>query len=194
MAATTTTCRRTALALLATSAGVPMITGGDEMLRTQHGNNNPYNLDSPANWLDWSRLQTHAGHHTFVRRLFAFRRAHAALRPADFDDAVTFFTDTGVPAEEAYLMDPGFHALAYRIDGAARGDADGSIYVAYNGWRDPVRFTLPPAGEGRRWLLAADTSSAAEAFANMSPPGEEVPLPEGPLTVEGRSLALLVAR
>jgi hypothetical protein len=48
---------RTGLALLLTSAGVPMITGGDEMYRTQHGNNNVYNLDSDKNWLNWSDQQ-----------------------------------------------------------------------------------------------------------------------------------------
>ena len=80
---------RTGLAFLMLSAGVPMITGGDEALRTQFGNNNPYNLDSSANWLLWTRNTDRSQLTRPTRkRLIAFRKAHPALRPANFYSGV----------------------------------------------------------------------------------------------------------
>ena len=85
-AAAQTQAARTGLALVALSAGVPMIQGGDEMLRTQSGNNNAYNLDDSAMWLDPTLATTNAGFVAWTTALFAFRAAHAALRPATFWD------------------------------------------------------------------------------------------------------------
>jgi len=56
------------------SAGTPMMTGGDEYLRGLNCNNNPYNLDSPGTWLDWSAPEP--AFTTFARRLMQFRAAH----------------------------------------------------------------------------------------------------------------------
>src|SRR6185312_9473861 len=75
---------RTGMALLMLSAGVPMITGGDEMLRTQYGNNNPYNLDSDKNWLNYADAMAFPNFFNYSRKLMAFRNAHSALRPGDF--------------------------------------------------------------------------------------------------------------
>src|SRR5688572_29615138 len=75
---------RTGMALLLLSAGTPMITGGDEFLRSLNGNNNPYNLDSSANWLSWVWNADQTTFRTFAQRLIAFRKAHPALRPQNF--------------------------------------------------------------------------------------------------------------
>ena len=75
---------RTGMAMLMLSAGVPMITGGDEMYRTQYGNNNVYNLDSEKNWLDYSDATKQPKFFEFSKRLIAFRKAHPSLRPAQF--------------------------------------------------------------------------------------------------------------
>jgi glycogen operon protein len=48
--------------------GIPMFLAGDEFLQTQGGNNNPYNQDNATTWLDWGRLEAHAGHFRFFRR------------------------------------------------------------------------------------------------------------------------------
>ena len=66
------------------SIGTPMFCGGDEFLRSTGGNDNPYNLDNPSNYLDWSLIQANKNHYAFSRRILAFRRAHSVLRPADF--------------------------------------------------------------------------------------------------------------
>ena len=75
---------RSGLALLMLSAGVPMMTGGDEMYRTQFGNNNMYNVDSPSNWLNYDNAAQQPHFFNYSRKLLAFRRAHPALRPAEF--------------------------------------------------------------------------------------------------------------
>lgn len=197
---------RTGLALLMLSAGVPMITGGDEALRTQFGNNNPYNLDSPANWLYWTRDAYEADFETYTRRLIAFRKTHPALRPAGFYAGVDgngnameqlrWFKPDGQPADAAYFDAADNHALAWRIDGSEFGDPAGALYVAYNGWSDRVDFTLPWPGAGKAWYRVTDTASWNEGGDTVRPPGQEDYI-GGEWTrygLEGRSLLLLIAR
>jgi glycogen operon protein len=73
---------RNGMALMLLSAGVPMMTGGDEFLRTQFGNNNVYNLDSSSNWLNYSWSTDQTNFRTHTQRLVAFRKAHPALHGA----------------------------------------------------------------------------------------------------------------
>jgi isoamylase len=73
---------KNALAMLLTSQGVPMLLMGDEMGRTQYGNNNTYCHDSELNWLDWGLLERYAGLFRFASRMIAFRKAHSVLRNA----------------------------------------------------------------------------------------------------------------
>ena len=65
--------------LLMLANGVPMFAAGDEFLRTQRGNNNPYNQDNETSWLDWSCIERHADFHRFAKRMIAFRKAHPSL-------------------------------------------------------------------------------------------------------------------
>ena len=193
---------RTSLALLAVSAGVPLITGGSEFHRTQHGNNNAYNLDTVASWLDWSLAQTHASHLAFTRKLLHFRRAHPALRPADFFTGrvgksgikdVTWLRDDGAKMDSAYFEDAGNQFVAWQIDGAPAGDPAGRLYIAYNGWTAPIRATLPLLPDGERWHLAVDTAAAAIAWENAHEAGAETPILGMP-TVDGRSLIVAIAK
>ncbi|HUQ07211.1 MAG TPA: alpha-amylase family glycosyl hydrolase, partial [Kofleriaceae bacterium] len=80
---------RTALALVVLSTGVPMIVGGDEVLRSQRCNNNPYNLDSVATWHDPAAAAREAAFLTFTSRLLAFRAAHPALRRRTWHDGAS---------------------------------------------------------------------------------------------------------
>ncbi|MGH7959213.1 MAG: alpha-amylase family glycosyl hydrolase, partial [Opitutaceae bacterium] len=117
---------RTGLALLMLSAGVPMITGGDEMYRTQFGNNNAYNVDSPKNHLDYADATRNERFFNYSKRLFAFRNAHAALRPQDFFKGsdtngnslkdLTWLTNQGVEPDASYFDNTDNHFLAYRVD------------------------------------------------------------------------------
>ncbi|MBI2930113.1 MAG: glycogen-debranching protein [Planctomycetes bacterium] len=159
---------RTGLAILMSSAGVPMFTGGDEFLRTQYGNNNPWNLDSEKNWLNWEDAKKYTGFLRYAKRLIAFRHAHPALRPADwFRGAdrntngmkdITWLRATGMEADQAYLNDPDKHFLGWRIDGTEFEDPAASILVAYNRSAEPARVTMPAALEGRAWHRICDSA------------------------------------
>jgi isoamylase len=197
---------RTGLALMMLSAGVPMFTGGDEALRTQFGNNNPYNLDSSANWLLWTRDSDEADLQTFTGRLIAFRKAHPALRPANFYsgsdtngnvmEQLRWFRPDGAQADAAYFDNPDNHAIAWRVDGTEFGDSASAIYVAYNGWSGQVDFRLPWPGSGKRWYRVTDTATwntGSNAFA--SPGSETLIGGEGAVYgLQGRSVLLLIAK
>lgn len=197
---------RTGMAFMLLSAGVPMFTGGDEALRTQFGNNNAYNLDSPANWLYWTRSTIEANHQTFTSRLAAFRKAHPSLRPANFYSAsdtngnvmeqLRWFKPDGGVADAAYFGNTSNHAIAWRIDGSEFGDTASAIYVAYNGWSGNVNFTLPWPGTGKQWYRVTDTATWNEGPNTVAVPGSET-LIGGEYTVyglQGRSLLVLIAK
>ncbi|HJK92561.1 MAG TPA: alpha-amylase family glycosyl hydrolase, partial [Polyangiaceae bacterium LLY-WYZ-15_(1-7)] len=200
------TVTRTAMALLALSAGVPMFNGGDESGRTLRANNNPYNIDSEANWLRWPGDPLHdAELEAFTARLFAFRAAHAALRPARhwrvFGDAdgdglteVRWFRDDGAFVDDAYLDAGDRHFVAWQLDGDELGDEAASLFFAYNGWDGTIRAAVPAAPEGTRWRRVMDTSAAGEGFGWVREGGAAGEVVEGPVDVAGRSVVGLVAR
>jgi isoamylase len=194
---------RNGLAFLMLSAGVPMITGGDEMYRTQFGNNNAYNVDSDRNWLDWGDASDNADFVAFASRLMAFRGAHPALRRAEFYTGqtgpsglrdITWLTGSGAEADGAYMNDPDRHFLAFRIDGAPAGDDAASIYVAYNGWSGEVTATLPAPRAGMSWYRVGDTAAWMESLGNFADPGDEELLDGATYGLAGRSLLLLIER
>jgi isoamylase len=186
------------------SIGTPMFCGGDEFLRSTGGNDNPYNIDNSLNYLDWSLIQSNKNHYAFARRLIAFRRAHPALRPADFFDGtdhngngvkdITWFRDDGNEADPGYMGAQGRHFLGYRIDGTEFGDSAPSIYVGYNGWQAPVQITLPHAMPGHNWFRVADTAAWMENDANSRDPGQEDPLTAATYQMDRRSVLLLIQK
>ncbi len=197
---------RTGMGFMMLSGGTPMLTGGDEALRTQFGNNNVYNLDSPANWLYWTRSAIEANFETYTRRMIAFRKAHPSLRPLNFYSSVDnngnvmeqlrWFKPDGGVADAAYFNSTSNHAIAWRVDGSEFGDSASAIYVAYNGWSGDVNFTLPWPGTGKQWYRVADTATWNEGPNTAVAPGSEA-LIGGEWTVYGlqaRSLLVLIAK
>ncbi|MGG6461856.1 glycogen debranching protein [Solilutibacter silvestris] len=197
---------RTGMALMLLSAGVPMMTGGDEALRTTFGNNNPYNLDSVANWLLWSRDSFESDFQTFTQRMIAFRKTHPALRPATFYSGVDnngnvmeqlrWFKPDGAQADSAYFNDGNNHAIAWRIDGSEFGDSASAIYIAYNGWSAQVNFVLPWAGNGKQWYRVTDTATWNEGANTVAVPGSEALIGGEYATygLEARSVLVLIAK
>ena len=174
---------RNGLALAMLSAGVPMMTGGDESLRSLNCNNNPYNLDSIANWLNYSWSTDQSNFDSFTQGMTAFRKAHASLRPSTFyspndnngngmAQLQWFKPDGGVP-DGTYFNDANNHAIAWRIDGTELGDSASALYVAYNGWSGSVNFTLPWPGNGKNWYRVTDTCGWAEGPNQVRSPGSE---------------------
>jgi isoamylase len=197
---------RTGFALMMASAGTPLMTGGDEALRGLNCNNNPYNLDSSANWLSWTRSTDQANFQNFAQAMIAFRKAHPSLRPASFYSSVDnngnvmeqlrWFKPDGTAADSTYFNDASQHAIAWRIDGTEFSDGAAAIYVAYNGWSGAVNYTLPWPGTNRSWYRVTDTCTWAEGPGQVRAPGSEDAI-GGENTVYsecGRGVLVLIAR
>ncbi|NLU71934.1 glycogen-debranching protein [Streptomyces sp. HNM0575] len=197
---------RNGFAFLMLSAGTPMMTGGDEVLRGTRCNNNPYNLDNEANWLDHEPGADQRTFRTYTHRLLEFRKAHPALRPADFYKSgdgngngmgqLDWFTPAGEAPDETYWNGTSNHALGWRLDGTELGDPADALYVAYNGSSDPVDFTLPSPGEGKEWHLVTDTAAGSEGPDQVAEPGTE-PRAGGKgdsYELGARSTAVLIAK
>jgi glycogen operon protein len=176
------------------SQGVPMMVGGDERLRGQRCNNNPYNLDSSAMGLLWDGPDS--AFTVFARRMLAFRRAHPALRHAAWIEPaqVSWRDAAGNVATGAYLDDATRPVLAWRLDGTALGDPAAALFVTYNRGATEVATTLPAPPAGTAWYRVADTGAWMEPQANIAAPGSEYRMNQSRYDLAGRSLALFIAR
>jgi glycogen operon protein len=189
---------RAGFALLMLSAGTPLMTGGDEYLRSLHCNNNAYDVDSIANWLNYSWSGDQNNFNAFVKGMIAFREAHAALRPLNFYSSaqLLWWTPAGATPDATYFNSGSNHAIAYQINGIALGDSYSSIYVAYNGWSGRVNFVLPPPSNGTNWFRVTDTCGWAEGASQVRAPGAEDSLAGQGAAYQlcGRGLLLLIAK
>ena len=197
---------RTFLATLLISQGVPMLSSGDEMGRTQRGNNNAYCQDNETSWVDWSLDDRGRRLLSFTRTLIRFRRDQAELqrrkffqgRPlcsADMKDLAWHRPDGGEMAEAEWRQST-LRAFGFRLCGEAMDDVNergepitgDTLLVLLNAEPESVDFVLPPAHPGIGWEVVVDTGG----------PGMPEPRPrldEGArVAVGGRSLQVLRAR
>jgi glycogen operon protein len=185
--------KRNFLATLLLSQGVPMLLAGDEMGRTQNGNNNAYCHDSPLSWVDWELDDDARSLLAFTARLLQVRKRHALFRRRTYfrgravrDPKMKDISWLNPDASE--MSDHDWNktfarALGVLISGRglterdefARLVEDDDLLLLLNAHDEDIVFTLPP-GE---WRLVADTSLQAAPEASLYP-------------VKGRSLALLV--
>jgi glycogen operon protein len=194
---------RNFLVTLFVSQGVPMLLGGDEMGRTQNGNNNAYCQDNEISWYDWSS----ADHDLleFTRRLVRFRSEHPVLRRRnwfaghpighahadDLPDICWHAPDGSEMAEEQWAASYA-KSLAVFVNGSAisardrRGEAivDDTFLLLFNAHDDDVAFTLPGKAFGEQWVVDIDTADTVD--------GEPVTF-EGDASVKrpARSVAVL---
>jgi glycogen operon protein len=138
------------LLTLAVARGIPMLLGGDELRRTQGGNNNAYCHDDETSWLDWSRRGRNDEVHRFTRVVLATRKAHPVLRRDAFyaDADVLWFGPDGTR--------PGWDDPRERRLGCVLRDGSGDVCLLFNASSSRARFQLP---EGR-WSRAIDTACA----------------------------------
>lgn len=156
---------KNALALLFLSQGVPMLLMGDEMGRSQQGNNNTYCHDGPINWLDWTLTECYADRLRFCRELIAFRQRHPALRHYNHagqrpfpDGELLDVTWHGVePHQPDWTPNSRSLALQLRLY-SVRGLID-VLYLVFNMYWEPLEFRLPPAPDGWIWRRVIDTSA-----------------------------------
>jgi isoamylase len=155
---------KNALTILFLSQGVPMILAGDELGRTQRGNNNAYCHDNEISWLDWSLVDANVDLFRFTKLLIAFRRAHPVLRRTEF------FTGQGTkrsPRPDVSWhgitlgspdFGPGSRSLAMHLAGEHASRPDCDVYFAANAWTGELEFQLPEPPRGRRWMRVVDTA------------------------------------
>ena len=189
---------RVGLAFMMLNAGTPMITGGDEFLRTLNCNNNAYNLDSIGNWLNYTLTSDQSNFNSYAKGMIAFRKAHPALRPLTWYTAaqLAWYTPAGITPDSTYWSSSSNYALAYAVNGSSLGDSTASIYVAYNGWSGAVNFSLPAPGTNLNWYRVTDTCAWAEGSGQVSVPGSEALIGGQGVnySVCGRGLIVLIAK
>jgi isoamylase len=166
--------------------GTPMLLMGDEMRRTQHGNNNAYCQDNEISWLDWSLAERHAGLVEFTRQLIAlhrgvdfFNRDRLLGSPDNKDIHLTWH------GEKIHAPDFSDEArtLACCLVNTRRQEA---LYVAINTLDEPRDFELPPAADpGARWCLILTTATET-----VQQPGYAPPYTEPAYRVDGRTIAV----
>ena len=193
--------QRNFLATLFLSQGVPMLLGGDERGRTQHGNNNAWCQDNELSWFHWELADEQRRLLEFTRRLVRLRGDHPVFRRTRFlegrDTAGTgtpdvwwFRPDGRRMTHRDWTRGDG-HRLGVFLDGAALGTLDArgepvvddSFLLLFNAHHEPVVFTLPPRRFGQRWTLELSTAEPDDAR-GLFPARGLVPL-------ESRSLVVL---
>jgi isoamylase len=198
---------RNFLVTLFCSQGVPMLLAGDELGRTQQGNNNAYCQDNELSWVDWEGASKHADLLDFACTLAELRRAHPVFRrrrffsgqPASGDAGglrdIIWLAPSGAQMAEADWRDGQVKSVGVFLNGDAisepgpRGDTvrDRSFLLLFNARGELVTFRLPSPAYATSWELVVDTSAAAGAA------------PAGPLRaavsvdVPGRAIIVLRA-
>ena len=160
---------RNVLATLLLSQGTPMLLAGDELRRTQQGNNNAYCQDNELSWVDWEIDDRTRGILEFTERLLRLRAEHPVFRRSAFLTGeerqgsgapdVWWFRPDGRRMTQADWSRGDAFALGAFLNGAEiptltpNGEPvdDDSFIVLFNAWHEQVTFVLPPARFGRRW-------------------------------------------
>ena len=180
------------LTVLMLAAGTPMLLMGDEMRRSQGGNNNAYCMDDEANWLDWRLLERHAGLHRFVKHLTALR-----LRPEIVDESKRLSLNQllqwahiewhGVALGRPDWSD-GSHSLAFT---ARTPYWQFAVHGMFNAYWEPLTFELPPGpDEPHRWQRCVDTALPSPDDICML---EDAPPVSDSYRVQPRSCVMLVS-
>jgi isoamylase len=186
-----------------------MLQAGDEIGRTQEGNNNAYCQDNDVSWLDWSLDDEKRELAEFVRRLVAIRRAHPVFRRRDFFQGrplhgsgvkdVVWLKPDGTEMTDAEWEHDFARALGVFLAGDALSETDArgrplsddSFLVLFNAHHDEIAFRLPSYG-ARRWFMLIDT--AREGADGNGERADIVHEPGAGFALQGRSLALFVQK
>ncbi|BDH05659.1 MULTISPECIES: glycogen debranching protein GlgX [Streptomyces] len=198
--------QRNLLATLLLSQGIPMLGHGDELGRTQGGNNNAYCQDSEVSWVDWDLDPEQRALADFTRRLIGLRAEHPVLRRRRFFRGEERAAKRKQPLPDLIWLRPDAREMtdqdwrrgdAHSVGVFLNGDAiaerdaygrrvvDDSFLLLLNGYWEPVDFRLPAASYGDRWTTLIDTADPEGV------PDERERKAGTRLPVESRSLILL---
>jgi glycogen operon protein len=194
---------RNFLTTLFTSQGVPMLLGGDEFGRTQHGNNNAWCQDNDLSWFHWDLEDWQRDLLSFTQRLIAVRRDHPTFRRSRFLEGRSA---PGADLPDVWWMRPDGRRMTQRD--WRRGDAraigvflngdeipaltprgepvtDDSFLLLFNGHYEPIEFKLPTRRFGARWRLVLSTAEPDVEDGSRSYPARAA------VPVESRSIVVL---
>jgi isoamylase len=180
------------LAILLVSQGTPMLLMGDEVRRTQRGNNNAYCQDNELSWFDWSGLKKHAGLLRFVRGLIHFTQSHEVFHEERF-------WTTPEKRREAHITWHGTnlgqldwrnesHSLSFTLHRPESGD---HLHIMLNAHWQPLTFELPPLPFDEHWYRVVDTAQPSPD--DFCDPGAMPPVYGIRYQVEARSSVILLA-
>jgi isoamylase len=160
--------KRNFLTTLLLSQGVPMIAHGDELGRTQRGNNNVYCQDNEVSWVDWDEARNNDVLTTFTRKLTALRAQHPIFRRRRFfaDGDIAWLRRDGAPMTEQDWTNGDASTMTVYLNGSriperdALGEpiVDDSFLLLFNPLGDGVSMTLPDKSYGRSWETVVDTA------------------------------------
>ena len=155
-----------------------MLLMGDEVRRTQQGNNNAYCQDNEISWIDWGLAESRKPLVEYTRKLIELRHKYPILRrnlflTGDYDEElgikdVTWINANGSEMEDRNWGDTGMRCFGMLIDGRAQVSGirqrgkEATLLMIVNGHSDVVNFTLPEAVDGSNWLSLIDTNGGGK--------------------------------
>jgi isoamylase len=187
---------RNIIATLMLSQGTPMIAHGDEIGRTQHGNNNVYCQDSELSWMDWSLVDKNSDQLEFTRKVTALRKRHPVFRRRRFFDGEPI--RTGDEVRDIAWLTPAGKEMTHQDWGAefdkciavflngeaipepdARGQqvVDDSFLLCFNAHDHAVDFIVPDDDYAKEWTAVLDTTDPTGEVKRVVNDGDEVSLP-----------------
>jgi isoamylase len=190
-------------AILMLSQGVPMFVAGDEIRRTQRGNNNAYCQDNEISWFDWQLAEKNQEMFRFFKQMIAFRKSHPILHRHRFftgqqnQRGLFDISWHGCRLNSPDWNDASSRVLACTLGGFSQEDRsdDVDIHVMLNMEWEDLDFEVPPLAD-RKWYRVVDTaeSSPHDIAENLAEPGEETVVSGNLCHVRNRSVVVLISR
>jgi isoamylase len=199
--------RRNFLTTLMLSQGVPMLTAGDELGRSQQGNNNAYCQDNEISWVDWSNVDEQLL--TFTRGLATFRARHRVFRRRRFFTGRPVKREAGTPIPDVAWFAPDGRqmteddwdnhfgrAVTLFVNGEAiseRGShgerhVDDSFLLLFNAHDEALEFVIPPSDYGEKWELVVATATGSGRETAAVAAGGQLTVPERSMIVLDRTV------
>lgn len=185
---------RNAFAVLLCSRGTPMFLSGDEFCDTRFGNNNPYCLDTPTSWLDWSLLEKNKDIFEFTKYMITFRHNHPAIRK---DIALSHCGFPSISQHGTRPWDDNFNEhskVVCTMFAGHNNDADKEdiVYLAVNPYWESMHIQLPNLVRGLMWHLAVDTADYTNG--NFFYEESEMRMVGSKYLLGARSVVILIAK
>ena len=194
--------KRNLLCTLFLSQGVPMLVAGDEIGRTQQGNNNAYCQDNEISWIDWKDMDHELL--SFTKQLIAFRRAHPAfcrrkwfqgrpIKGIGVEDIIWFLPEGNEMDDQHWENDFARSLAVYlngegipSLDNEGNKITDNSFYIIFNAFWEDINYKLPAEKYGKSWIKVLDSHKAVIKEFGKLDAGETISVP-------GRCVIVLAA-